>query len=298
MICPSVVHHSAALDRAYPPNSLDAVEASLAYGAACIEIDIAALADSDFISVHDLDLSSMTTGAGLAADCSSSAARDLRYKDTDIPVALLSEIVDAVDQAGDSCRLQLDLKDEHPYLTAEPVARLLRLIEPIADRVILTSGADWQLRAFREIAPSLALGFDPLLYFGWWPPEFPAPEPPPHRMGAYGYLDDHPLAARRDLPTSRYLAIRAEMLLDLLPGIEVFYLYHHVISRSFDDGFDWPEACHSRGIKLDAWTLDLDREGMAERVRRLAHAGIDMVTTNTPREMSELLATIELSASA
>jgi glycerophosphoryl diester phosphodiesterase len=111
-------------------------------------------------------------------------------------------------------------------------------------------------------------------------------------MGAYGYLDDHPLAAAKDLPPARYLALRAEMLLDLVRGIEVFYLYHHVQARSLGDGFKWAEACHARGIQLDAWTLDLDREGMAERVGQLATAGVDLFTTNTPREMAALFASM------
>ncbi len=79
------------------------------------------------------------------------------------------------------------------------------------------------------------------------------------------------------------------MLLDLVPGIEVLYVYHQLLARSLDDGFIWADACHARGISLDAWTMDLDREGMDAKVRRLADAGVDMFTTNTPREMSALL---------
>ncbi len=76
MTRPAIVHHSGALDGKHPPNSLAAVEASLAYGAAWIEIDVAALASDDFVVVHDLDLGSRTTGSGLARDCTVADARD------------------------------------------------------------------------------------------------------------------------------------------------------------------------------------------------------------------------------
>jgi glycerophosphoryl diester phosphodiesterase len=46
---PTIVHHMAALDnQAAPQNSLEALRACLDAGAAFIEIDVTALADSDF----------------------------------------------------------------------------------------------------------------------------------------------------------------------------------------------------------------------------------------------------------
>ncbi len=54
---PAVVNHMGALDgQPAPPNSLEAVAASLAAGAAVIEVDINALAGGDYLLVHDLDL--------------------------------------------------------------------------------------------------------------------------------------------------------------------------------------------------------------------------------------------------
>ena len=289
MTRPAIVHHSGALDGKHPPNSLAAVEASLAHGAAWIEIDVAALASDDFVVVHDLDLGSRTTGSGLARDCTVADARMLRFQGGGEPVALLSDVVAAFAEAGGGCRLQLDLKDERPYPNDEPIQRLLRIVEPLGSRVLVSSVADWQLRSFRRLAPDLALGFDPLLYLAWWPPEWMNHDIPPFRNGAYGYLDDHPLAAERDLPPAEYLRRRCEMLLDTVPGIEILYVYHQLLLLSLDDGFNWAEACHARGISLDAWTMDLDREGMDAKVRRLADAGVDLFTTNTPREMASLL---------
>jgi glycerophosphoryl diester phosphodiesterase len=284
----------AALDGAYPPNSLEAVRACLEGGAAHIEIDVAALADGDFLVVHDLDLGSQTTGSGLARACTVDEARRLRIKHrdgtvTETHVPLLSEVIALLVQYP-GAKLQVDLKDERPYENEEPILRLARLAKPAEGRVIASSMADWQLRKLRKFAPWLELGFDPGFYLAWWPPEYVDPSLPPHRMGAYGYLDDHPLADSRIWPPDRYLAERADVLLRLVPGITTLYVYHGLLAKSLDDGFNWAEACRAAGVTLDAWTMDIARPGIAERVRRLEEAGVDRFTTNTPRELAALLA--------
>ena len=288
-----VVHHMAALDGANPPNSLEAVRACLEAGATTIEIDAAALAGDDFLVVHDLDLASETTGRGLALECSVAQARDLRIKARDgtVPgcrVPLLSEVIALLlDYPG--TRLQVDLKDERPYENEEPIIRLAQLALPAEGRVIVSSMADWQLRRLRKFAPWLEVGFDPGFYLAWWPPAYVDPSLPPHRMGAYGYLDDQPLADERVWPTERYLAERADVLLRMVPGITTFYVYHGLLAKSLDDGFNWAAACRDAGVTLDAWTMDIGRPGMEERVRRLDEAGVELFTTNTPRELAALL---------
>jgi glycerophosphoryl diester phosphodiesterase len=283
----------AALDGAHPPNSIEAVRACLEAGAAHVEIDVAALADGDFLVVHDLDLASQTSGSGLASDCRRDAARRLRIKDRDglltqTRVPLLSEVV-ALLLEYPGTKLQVDLKDERPYHNEEPILRLARLLKPAEGQAIVSSMADWQLRRLQKFAPWLEVGFDPGFYLAWWPPEYVDPSLPPHRIGAYGYLDDHPLADARTWSSSRYLADRAETLLRLVPGITTLYVYHGVLAKSLDDGFNWAEACRDAGVALDAWTMDIGRPGMEERVRRLDQAGVDLVTTNTPREIAALL---------
>jgi glycerophosphoryl diester phosphodiesterase len=75
----------------------------------------------------------------------------------------------------------------------------------------------------------------------------------------------------------------------LVPRISTFYIDHHLLAQSLDDGFNWAEALHSYGIKLDAWTLDADKPIAAENARRLYNAGVDQFTTNTPAALSTLL---------
>src|SRR4051794_13004473 len=67
---PTIVHHMAALDnQVAPPNSLDAIFACLDAGAAFIEVDVTALADGDYLLVHDEELESETNGQGTVAAC-------------------------------------------------------------------------------------------------------------------------------------------------------------------------------------------------------------------------------------
>jgi len=67
---PLIVHHMAALDdMAVPQNSLEAIAACLAAGAAVVELDVTALAADDYLLVHDADLESETSGHGPVAGC-------------------------------------------------------------------------------------------------------------------------------------------------------------------------------------------------------------------------------------
>src|SRR5882724_7800534 len=93
---PIIVHHMAALDgEPFPPNSLEAINACLDAKAAFIEIDATALADEDYLLVHDPVLESETTGSGPIGSCSSAQARTLCYKwgERQYSVPLLSDVV-------------------------------------------------------------------------------------------------------------------------------------------------------------------------------------------------------------
>lgn len=288
---PAIIRHMAAHDGRFPPNSLEAIRTCLEEAADCIEIDVAALADGDFAVVHDLDLDSETTGHGKAAHCSSAEARELRLKlpnerSSSYRLPLLSDVVALMLQHPGKTRLQIDLKDVDPYKTSEPAERLARLLEPLGDRVIVSSQADWQIR---RLPPWLDLGFDPGFYLAWYPATDVDAVGPPYRLGAYGYLDDHPLAARRTVSSRRYLSERCEVLLALVPGISTMYVYHGMLSRSLGDGFNWAEALHRASVRLVAWTLDTHRPGTAEQVRLLRDAGVDFFTTDTPAALAALL---------
>jgi glycerophosphoryl diester phosphodiesterase len=289
-----IVHHMAGLDGRYPPNSLEAIRACLEAGAAFIEIDITALAADDYLLVHDDDLRSETSGTGPVRQATVEQVRPLFIKtknaQTTFRAALLSDVVKLFMDYRMPTRLQLDYKDVIPFPNDEPLRRLVSLIQPLEDRVIVSSGADWQLRQLRKLAPWLDLGFDVQFYIDWRQPGQPVdPRIPPFRLGAYGYWDDHVLATLRIWSVQEYLADRCEMLANQVAGISTFYIDHKLLAQSLDEGFNWAEALHSFDIRLDAWTLDADNPVAVANARRLYAAGVDQFTTNTPEALAALL---------
>jgi glycerophosphoryl diester phosphodiesterase len=287
---PVIVHHMAALDGRYPPNSLDAIRACLEDGAAFIELDITALANDDYLLVHDPVLESETNGVGEVGKTSVETARALFYKDTHTPVAVLRDVVRLLLDYRGASRVQLDFKNVLPFTDDEPLRRLIEIIEPLGDRVLVSTGADWQLRRLRKLAGWLDLGFDIHFVIDWRREgETVDPRIPPYRKGAYGYWDDHPLATQRYYSMSGYLLERCEMMVALVPRLSTFYVDHKLLAQSLDDGFNWAQALHTFGIKLDAWTLDTTNPVAVGNAKRLHAAGVDQFTTNTPHELAALL---------
>jgi glycerophosphoryl diester phosphodiesterase len=293
---PTIVHHMAALDGTLVPNSLEAIRACLAAGAAIVEIDVMALAEGDYLLVHDPRLESETTGTGLVSGCPVATVTGLRFvrggRATDVRVPLLSEVVRLFGDTPGQTRLHVDYKNTRPFAEYEPLGRLVALLAPLGPRVIVSSKADWQLRHLRDLAPWLDLGLDVHFHLDHRSPSRPETERryPPYRLGAYGYWDDHPLAAERVWPAAEYLADRCATIAGLVPGISTVYISHRLLVQSLDDGFNWAEALHRRGIRLDAWTLDVGDPVAEANARRLLAAGVDLFTTNTPAALAALLA--------
>jgi len=179
--------------------------------------------------------------------------------------------------------LELDAKDLAPWPSAA-AERLARLVEPVRDRVVVTSPADWNLRRLLRADPGLAIGFDPQFHLDWT--RSPEALSPPR--GAYGYLDAHPLARRRALPVADYLRERLEELLRLVPGVRELHLRLAFFERMLSDGLhdDAVAVLHGAGSLADVWTLDAGTPRWRQRLARAIEAGVDIVTTNTPRELA------------
>lgn len=292
---PIIVHHTAALDgMPHPPNSLEAIHACLDAGAAVIEIDVTMLAEGDYLLVHDPALENETTGAGRVDACTPAQAQQLRFmrdgQPTETRVPLLSDVVAALNQHPHKARLQIDFKNMTPFNDEEPLRRLVARIESLGERVIVSSGADWQLRKLRRLAPWLNLGFGVQFYIDWQPAGATRdPREHPKALGAYGYYDDHPLASQRYWPARDYLRDRCSALIGLVPRVSTLYLNHKLIAQSLDDDFDWAAMLHEHGIMLDAWTIDTSNPAARHNAPRLMRAGVDLFTTNTPRALSQLL---------
>src|SRR5207245_2150043 len=135
--------------------------------------------------------------------------------------------------------LMLDAKGDAPW-PKDRVTELVRLVEPVRDRIFFGSPADWNLRRLRAADSALTLAFDPQYYLTW----SSKTEKLPGRVGAYGYQDTHPLALRRAGPTADYLRERFEMLLALVPDAREVHLRLGFFERMLDDGFNAAEFLH------------------------------------------------------
>ena len=288
-----LIHHAAHGNHTEPAGSLAALERCLADGAAIIEIDILPLADGSFALLHERDLSIQTSGAGDAVHATRDVVGQLTYKSDGTifteKVGFLESAIDLLKAYPQTQRLQLDLKPYLP-LTGTVLKNLISLIEPVLERVQVTTIADWVVRGLHAAVPELALGFDPLLYLDLVEDE-PRPEGiPPFRVGAYGLLDDHPLAAYRWGALGDYFAARAEGLWTMAQPAREWFIRAEVLEMAQKAGFDWLGFLHAKGCTVDAWTIDVDQPIHLETAQYLAEQGVDELTTNTPAELAERLA--------
>ena len=203
-------------------------------------------------------------------------------------VGFLDGAVDLLKQFPSCERLQLDLKPIAP-LNQHMLQRLLSTIAPVMDRVQVTSYADWEIRRLSTLAPDLALGFDPLLYLDLVEEEPRPPDVPPFRVGAYGLLDDHPLAAYQWGTAGDYFAARAESLLTLVPRGCEWFIRAEILKMALDAGFNWIEFLQQHGSTLDGWTIDITDPSQVALAQYLVDMGIDKLTTDTPAELAAKL---------
>lgn len=271
------VCHMALLSGTHPRNSFAAIRECFEAGAERIEIDIHSLAGGDYAVFHDRRLETHTTGTGSIGKTTAGDFRALRWQDDpDDRPPLLSEIMALAADA--STELQLDLKDWRP-LDAARVRALIDVVEPARDRVIVSTGQNWNLQRLHRAAPDVPFGFDPGHYLDHYTEG--SPFFMPRNVGAYGYRDDHPLAYGRTEDTDAYLRERWEQIVMLAPGAREYFISYRLVLQMLDDGFNVAEFLHERGIGANVWTLDAGTPEALDALRRLSAAGIDRVTTNT-----------------
>jgi glycerophosphoryl diester phosphodiesterase len=272
-----LVPHMAVYSGDHAPNSLAAIRECASADVQRIEIDVHSLADGDFIVSHDRRLEDSTTGEGALGRVTASDVRTARFRDRpDDRPALLSEVIRIARESR--LEVQLDLKDWRP-LSDERVRVLDDLVAPMRERVIVSSGQEWNLLRLRAVAPEIAVGFDPGFYLAHATAD--GGTPLPRNRGAYGYLDDHPLAFGRAEETETYLARRFEALILQAPGSREFFLSYQLALMMLGDGFNAASFLHSRGIDANVWTLDYAGPDSVVVLARLRDDGFDRVTTNT-----------------
>jgi glycerophosphoryl diester phosphodiesterase len=287
-----LIHHAANRGRLHPSGSLSGLQACLEAGARIVEVDLSPTADGDFALLHGPHLERDTNGSGPIHALTAAQISGLRHvwrgAVTDVPVGLLGQALALLRDHPHPVELQLDLKPDC-LLDPTPLTRLVEQLRPVKDRVRVTSPGDWLLRRLRALDPDLPLGFDPLLYLDLDSEGGDGRDVPPYRQGAYGYLDDHPLASQRWGRPADYLAARAEALWLQAPTAIIWYINAWLLGRALDEGFDWIADLHERGAQVTAWTLDADNPEAVALARRLAERGADRITTNDAPALARAL---------
>ena len=286
-----LVCHAARLGDRVPLNTLSGLRDCLDTGARFVELDINPLADGEYALLHDRFLEDETDGRGSVAAATGETVGALRrHWQGELTAERVATLSDAVALAADVetlVELQLDLKVYTPVPDAA-LANLGRLVRPLGRRVRVSSTSDRELRRLHEIAPDLALGFDPLQYLDVDPGPGKRTSRYLSRTGDYGYLDDHPLAADRWGTASEYLAARTEALWAQAP-VSMWYIRATLLARMLADGFDWIADLHRRGAQVTAWTLNPDQPHHLRLAVELIGHGVDRITTDDAALLAEAL---------
>ena len=282
------IQHAANLDPTLPPGSLTSLQNCLVNRVKWVEVDIIPLKGGDFALLHDPKLEHISNGLGDVFEKTADQVKQLVYKGQkswgkNIQLGTLSQALLLLKEDPDHTNLQLDLKPYAP-LSPEVLRNLLDLIEPVKNRILISCVADWAVRQLRKMDSVVKLGFDPLLYLDIVSKE-PRPEGvPPFRIGEFGYLDDHPLAAQKWGEPGDYFALRAEALFCQVPRGVTWFLNADLLTDALDAGFNWIGYLNKNESLVDAWTVDLDRKELASR---LIKDGIDFLTSNDVKLLEE-----------
>ncbi len=277
-----LILHAANFDSKIPPGSLAGLELSLKAGINRIEVDVIPMKDGDFALLHDPKLENVSEVSGQVVEQTAEFIQQVKYKGSIHNIGTLSQAIMLLQKYPVDGFLQLDLK---PYASLSPtsLSNLVNWIKPVQHLVMVSSVADWAVRALQKMAPELLLGFDPLLYLDLIQKEPREEGVPPFRKGAFGYLDDHPLALQRWGKVSEYFEARAETLTQQVPVGITWFINAQLLDEAINAGFNWIKYLQEAGNTVDAWTLDLDRPDLA---LRMAVSGVDYITTNQLPEMS------------
>ena len=262
-----LVHHAARRQHQYPDNSVAALRACLDAGARAVEVDIAPLPGGDFALEHN----ARPEGEDAA------------------PPDLLSQALELIRRHPCPIELQLDLKRHRP-LTDQAMSSLATMLQPVKDRILVSSTADWALRRLRALDGTLSLGFDPMLYLdvdagekrdtGWFPRGL---------VKEYDYLDDHPWIIQRWGDAADYVAARAEAPEVQAPGMQIWYIAARLLNRALHDGFDWIDHLHRQGVQVATWTLNAGKPDEVSLAQWLVARGVNRIMTNDAPALGQVL---------
>jgi glycerophosphoryl diester phosphodiesterase len=153
---PWVVGHRGWLDK-YPENTLASLRAAIELGCDAIEFDLHLSRDGRVVVLHDPTVNRTTNGQGSVRDKTLAELERLdagswfapRFRGERIPT--LEEVLSL---APSTVVLYAEVKDCRPQM----VERLVPLVRPLADQVVVHSFDAGFLEAFRTAAPSMRTG--------------------------------------------------------------------------------------------------------------------------------------------
>lgn len=133
----------------HPENTLGAIDAAIAAGVDCVEIDVRSV-DSGLIVLHDERLERTTNGIGSVYDLTLAELRQLDAGDGE-RIPLLPEVLDRIDAR---CGLNIEIKqaDIAPALTAV-LRAVLRARPAWRGKLIVSSFLEEPLREFARLKP-------------------------------------------------------------------------------------------------------------------------------------------------
>ncbi len=251
-----------------PPFHRPNLLAGLSLGAS-MEVDIQCLSDGEFVCLHDETLETETDGTGPVAKADSATIASLRQRDSSgaalgpAPLTLaelLAIIADNADKTEKGAVVQLDLKDSVAAITPAVIDRFARQVGPVAAHVSL-SGEDWSaVTRLGSGVRGLSLGYDPTMQVIG----------EDRSIGDLSGLTDHVAATS--------------------PEAETVYLHHALIAAAAERDLDLVGAFHGQERRVDCWTIGTDRPQAEALLRMAVAAGVDQITTDTPRDLQALWA--------
>jgi hypothetical protein len=163
----------------------------------------------------------------------------------------------------ESARVQFDVKAPVVAWTDEALQRIADVLGDIGDRCVV-SAYDWTVvRRWSDAVPGLHPGFDPLDLY-------------PRS------LELSPLELEQ-LP-ARVLAVA--------PGARIYYLEARLVLAGLERGVNLIRALSMAGAEIDVWTIDADRAGLNDDLRRVIDAGCHQITSNDPVALARIVAEI------
>ncbi|HEY4669429.1 MAG TPA: glycerophosphodiester phosphodiesterase family protein [Tepidiformaceae bacterium] len=269
--------HRAQLTGNHPPNSLAAIQESVAAGAPRLEIDIRFLADDSLMVVHDRSLPGVSGALERIDVLDRAAAQALHLRATGTQPCFLEEVVEVM--APFETLLQVDLKLMRP-LTTSRLERLANALAPLGDRVLIGSQGYWNLQMLA--AKGLPVAFDPTLQWHYFPGR-KGEGLSPARLGLHGLWDDATIAHTPAVAFDHYIQSRVTDLLSLVEGVREWMVDSRTLLHIASLGVRVGELLASRGVALAAWTLrDEGAEASMAKLASLFDLGTTTVITDHP----------------